>query len=108
LVFIAPFVLAKSWVEEINKFVSLSNGHDAYSVLIHNRHVYGGLRVCEYRGRGRKTDVKAIPNADAVLSTYHTLAGESAKTTSPLFKIHWFRIVLDEGIEHLWNNCETR
>ena len=53
------------------------------------------------------TDVKAIANADVVLSTYHTLAGESAKTTSPLFKIHWFRIVLDEGIEHLWNNCET-
>ena len=107
MTFIATLVLIKSWVEEINKFVSLSNCHDTCSVLIHNRHVYGGLRVCEYHGRGRETDVKAIANADVVLSTYHTLAGESAKTTSPLFKIHWFRIVLDEGIEHLWNNCET-
>jgi SNF2 family DNA or RNA helicase len=101
-------VLIKSWVEEINKFVSLIHGHDTCLILILNRHVYGGLRVCEYHGRGRETDVKAIANADVVLSTYHTVAGESAKTTSPLFKIHWFRIVLDEGIGHLWNDCEAR
>jgi SWI/SNF-related matrix-associated actin-dependent regulator of chromatin subfamily A3 len=70
-------------------------------MLTHIRHIYGGLRVCEYHGRGRETNVEAIASAEVVLSTYHTLAGESSKRASPLFKIHWFRIVLDEGNKHL-------
>jgi SNF2 family DNA or RNA helicase len=98
----AILVLIKSWNEEINKSVPLIILYHLYFVLILHRHIYGGLRVCEYHGRGRETKVEAIANADVVLSTYHTVAGESSKTTSPLFRIHWFRIVLDEGIHHLW------
>jgi hypothetical protein len=76
-------------------------------MLILIRHVYGGLRVCEYHGRGRETNVGAIADAEVVLSTYHTLAGESAKPTSPLFKIHWFRIILDEGIINIYIDTGT-
>lgn len=79
LVLVPSHMLINSWTEEIHK------------------HVYGGLRVCEYHGRGRETNVEAIADAEVVLSTYHTLAGESAKSTSPLFKIHWYRIILDEA-----------
>ncbi|PMD57824.1 uncharacterized protein K444DRAFT_592612 [Hyaloscypha bicolor E] len=87
LVLVPSQMLIKSWNEEINK------------------HIYGGLRVCEYHGRGRETKVEAIANADVVLSTYHTVAGESTKTTSPLFRIHWFRIVLDEA--HIIRTAST-
>ena len=76
-------------------------------MLIFIIHVYGGLRVCEYHGRGRETNMDAIADAEVVLSTYHTLAGESAKSTSPLFKIHWFRIILDEGIINISIDTET-
>ena len=60
--------------------------------------MYGGLKVCEYHGRGRESKLEAIANCDIVLSTYHTIASESSKSTSPLFKINWFRVVLDEGM----------
>ena len=38
-----------------------------------------------------------LADADIVLSTYHTIAAESTDITSPLWKVNWFRIVLDEG-----------
>ena len=38
-----------------------------------------------------------LADSDIVLSTYHTIAAESTDITSPLCKINWFRIVLDEG-----------
>jgi SNF2 family DNA or RNA helicase len=99
-------VLIKSWTEEIHKFKSLPP-FTTCNILTRHRHIYGGLRVCEYHGRGRETNVEAIANADIVLSTYHTVAGESSKTTSPLFRIYWFRIVLDEGTYYLSNICYT-
>jgi SNF2 family DNA or RNA helicase len=107
LTFAAMLVLIKSWTDEIRKFESLVTFRACSLLLIKHRHIYGGLRVCEYHGRGRETRVDAIANADVVLSTYHTVAGESSKTTSPLFKIHWFRIVLDEGIHHVWTIGDT-
>lgn len=97
MTFATILVLIKSWVDEIAKFVSLFIDIHVSLLLIRSRHIFGGMRVCEYHGRGRETNVKSIANAEIVLSTYYTVAGESTKATSPLFKINWFRIVLDEG-----------
>ncbi|KAN0090617.1 SNF2 family N-terminal domain containing protein [Hyaloscypha variabilis] len=105
LVLVPSHMLIKSWTDEIRKFESLVTFRACSLLLIKHRHIYGGLRVCEYHGRGRETRVDAIANADVVLSTYHTVAGESSKTTSPLFKIHWFRIVLDEA--HIIRTAST-
>ncbi|KAF8863170.1 hypothetical protein BDZ45DRAFT_738502 [Acephala macrosclerotiorum] len=70
------------------------------------RHVYGSLKVCEYHGRGRESKPEAIANCDIVLSTYHTIASESSKSTIPLFKINWFRVVLDEA--HIIRTSSTQ
>jgi len=35
--------------------------------------------------------------SDVVLTTYNTLAVDYAKKSSPLHKIFWYRVVLDEG-----------
>lgn len=62
------------------------------------RHIYGGLTVCIYHGRGRETNPEVLAKADIVLTTYHTVAAEGFKNNSALFRIKWFRVVLDEGM----------
>lgn len=62
------------------------------------RHIYSGLTICVYHGRGRETNPEILAKADIVLSTYHTIAAEGSKTNSVIFQIKWFRIVLDEGM----------
>lgn len=42
-------------------------------------------------------DPATLAESDIVLSTYHTVATEIDDCDSPLFKIMWFRVVLDEG-----------
>lgn len=42
-------------------------------------------------------DFNALADSDIVLSTYHTVAADALDDASPLNKITWFRIVLDEG-----------
>ncbi|RDL38799.1 uncharacterized protein BP5553_03139 [Venustampulla echinocandica] len=79
LVLVPSQMLLKSWAEEISK------------------HIYGGLKVCEYHGRGRESNLETIANCEVVLSTYHTLVIESSKPASPLFKLNWFRVILDEA-----------
>ena len=39
----------------------------------------------------------ALDEADIVFTTYHTLVAEFTEKLSPLHKIYWFRVVLDEG-----------
>lgn len=38
-----------------------------------------------------------LADSDVVLSTYHTISHEAKDKTSPLWKLKWFRIILDEG-----------
>ena len=40
----------------------------------------------------------ALADSDIVLSTYHTVAAEATDAESALFRINWFRFILDEGI----------
>ena len=43
-------------------------------------------------------DPMALADSDIVLSTYHTVAAEATDSESALFRINWFRFILDEGI----------
>lgn len=62
-----------------------------------NSHCTGLSEFVIYHGPGREGNVSVLADSGIVLSTHHTIAAESTDPTSPLTKIHWFRIVLDEG-----------
>ncbi|CZR56386.1 uncharacterized protein PAC_06274 [Phialocephala subalpina] len=59
-----------------------------------------------YHGHGRQGNPKTLANSDIVLSTYHTIASESLDETSPLWRINWYRIVLDEA--HIIRRTTTK
>ena len=66
--------------------------------LTDDRHLEEGLKVIIYHGRGREVDPMALADSDIVLSTYHTVAAEATDSKRALFRINWFRFILDEGI----------
>jgi hypothetical protein len=53
--------------------------------------------VAKYHGQSRERNVDVLAAADVVVTTYNTLATDYAKKNSPLHKISWYRVVLDEG-----------
>jgi SNF2 family DNA or RNA helicase len=67
------------------------------------RHLQKGFKVVKYHGENRpKTlaELSVIEDSDIVVTTYHTLTAEyliGKGKTSPLYKLGWYRIVLDEG-----------
>ena len=64
------------------------------------RHLDGSLKVAVYHGRGREIDPGLLADSDIVLTTYHTIVADVADTTdseSAIFRVKWFRIILDEG-----------
>ena len=62
------------------------------------RHLGESLRVRRYHGQGRERKVDILAASDVVITTYNTLAADDkAKKQSPLHKISWYRVVLDEG-----------
>lgn len=50
-----------------------------------------------YHGQHRKIQLANMKDYDIVITTYHTLASDFMAKKSPLHRIAWFRIVLDEG-----------
>lgn len=50
-----------------------------------------------YHGAGTSADSKQLEEFDIVLTTYETASLDYFKD-GVLSRIHWFRIVLDEGI----------
>lgn len=56
----------------------------------------GRLRVYMYYGE-RTSDEEELQNYDIVLTTYSTLASEENWPDSPLKKVGWWRIILDEA-----------
>ncbi|TVY27092.1 DNA repair protein RAD5A [Lachnellula hyalina] len=60
-------------------------------------HCDGSLNVTRYHGRGREVDPYALADSDLVLSTYATIAAESLQPESALYRVIWFRVVLDEA-----------
>ena len=61
------------------------------------RHCTGFSNIIIYHNQGREGDARILADSDIVLSTYHTISHEATDKTSPLYKINWFRIILDEG-----------
>eukprot|EP00794_Sanderia_malayensis_P009927 gene9927-10945_t len=55
------------------------------------------LKLYLYYGANRVKDDKYIRQQDIVLTTYSTLSSDYRQEHSPLHKIKWLRIVLDEG-----------
>ncbi|KAH8911517.1 hypothetical protein BR93DRAFT_873391 [Coniochaeta sp. PMI_546] len=60
-------------------------------------HLGENLTVTRYHGQGRERRVEVLAASDVVITTYNTLAADSAKKSSPLHKISWYRVVLDEA-----------
>lgn len=45
----------------------------------------------------RSRDTAAILDKDIVLTTYETISADFKRGVSLLYKVAWFRVVLDEG-----------
>ncbi|KDE09764.1 hypothetical protein MVLG_00164 [Microbotryum lychnidis-dioicae p1A1 Lamole] len=90
---VLPLALIAQWENEIAKFVE-------------------GFKVHVYHGSKKAKTVEELTKYDVVLTTYNTLAGEwqdPAKEASGhglLFKLCWYRIVIDEA--HFIRNRMTK
>lgn len=67
--------------------------------------VKGTFKVYMYYGE-RTKDAKELQKYDIVLTTYSTLASEESQDESPIKKIEWRRIILDEA--HVIKNVNTQ
>lgn len=80
----------------------LSPGFD--KVNLNFRHTYpGSITFHKHHGQGRQEEnsQKHLLGNDIVFTTYATLATELRKGRSGILRcIHWFRVVLDEGLFH--------
>nr|POE84064.1 putative swi/snf-related matrix-associated actin-dependent regulator [Quercus suber] len=65
----------------------------------------GKLKVYMYYGE-RTNDVEELKKYDIVLTTYSTLAAEVQRPWSPVSKIEWWRVILDEA--HVIKNVNAR
>ena len=91
--------IINNWINEINMYVPKTVGLFA-SANADFRHLDGTMKVIRYHGERRKGLLREIETADVVLTTYHTLLWEFESKESPLHKLTWFRLVLDEGKSH--------
>jgi len=64
-------------------------------LTFNSRHLDGTLNTLRYHGPKRK--LLPLEDADLVLTTYHTIVSDFGDKSSPLHKIAWYRLVLDEG-----------
>ncbi|MED6132670.1 hypothetical protein PIB30_021153 [Stylosanthes scabra] len=68
--------------------------------------VPGSLRTCMYYGDKRAKNAEELMDYDLVLTTYSTLSMEEDVADSPVKKVVWRRIILDEA--HIIKNSNAR
>jgi SWI/SNF-related matrix-associated actin-dependent regulator of chromatin subfamily A3 len=62
------------------------------------RHTYPHkVTFHKHLGTDRHSEVQLLLERDVVFTTFGTAMEDIKRGQSPLSKIHWFRIVLDEG-----------
>uniref|UniRef100_A0A803LT29 Uncharacterized protein n=1 Tax=Chenopodium quinoa TaxID=63459 RepID=A0A803LT29_CHEQI len=64
------------------------------------------LKCYEYHGKDRTRDVEVLKKYDVVLTSYNTLSVEESQSDSPMNKMDWRRIILDEG--HMIKNANAK
>ncbi|KAL6922291.1 hypothetical protein FSST1_006317 [Fusarium sambucinum] len=85
LVIVSAALLVDEWMNEVKK------------------HLQSGLKIIKYHGDRRPKDLSqldTVEDSDIVVTTYHTLTTEyliGKGKASPLYKLGWYRVVLDEA-----------
>jgi SNF2 family DNA or RNA helicase len=59
--------------------------------------VAGSVTVHRYYGSNKESDIDKLKEFDIVLTTYGTVMAKFSGEGC-LYQIHWYRIILDEGI----------
>lgn len=92
-----------SWIEEINRFGGYKYFKmDHADCLWRHTNLYT-LAFYKYHGQNRNIALHELLSHDVILTTYGTLAADFKRRQSFLYKIRWYRVILDEGgIPHHW------
>ncbi|KAL1197066.1 putative SWI/SNF-related matrix-associated actin-dependent regulator [Cardamine amara subsp. amara] len=78
----------------------------AWITQLEEHTVPGSLKMYMYHGGKRTDDVSELMKYDIVLTTYSTLAAEESWEDSPVKKMEWLRIILDEA--HTIKNAKAQ
>jgi SWI/SNF-related matrix-associated actin-dependent regulator of chromatin subfamily A3 len=61
----------------------------------------GILRCYKFHGASRQIGLHDLLQYDVIVTTYGTVAADFVRNRSRLHCIHWYRVILDEGMHSL-------